>query len=202
MGGVNMNRYEYENSQKNRKVKRTLKKSVRGLISRIMITVILFLLTLILVKENKEFKKLLIDKVYNESLQFTEAKKIYEKYFGSILSVDKIVPEEEAVFSEKLDYKKSNLYKDGVELEVSKEYLTPALESGIVVFMGEKEDYGTTIIIQQIDGVDVWYCNIEAKDIKMYDYVKKGALIGQVKSNKLYLVFQKEGKYLNYKEYI
>ena len=89
-----------------------------------------------------------------------------------------------------------------MELEVSKEYLTPALESGIVVFMGEKEDYGTTIIIQQIDGVDVWYCNIEAKDIKMYDYVKKGALIGQVKSNKLYLVFQKEGKYLNYKEYI
>ena len=54
-----MNRYEYENSKKNRKVKRTLKKSVRGLISRIMITVILFLLTLILVKENKEFKKLL-----------------------------------------------------------------------------------------------------------------------------------------------
>lgn len=197
-----MNRYEYENSKKNRKVKRTLKKSVRSLISRVMITVILFLLTLILVKENKEFKKLLIDKVYNESLQFTEAKKIYEKYFGSILSVDKIVPEEEAVFSEKLDYKKSNLYKDGVELEVQKEYLTPALESGIVVFMGEKEDYGTTIIIQQIDGVDVWYCNIEAKDIKMYDYVKKGALIGQVKSNKLYLVFQKEGKYLNYKEYI
>lgn len=197
-----MNLYEYENNRKKVKVKRTLKKSVRGFISRVMISVILFLLALILVRENKEFKKLLIDKVYNQSFQFTKAKKIYEKYFGSILSVDKIVPEEETVFNEKLDYKKSSVYKDGVALEVQKEYLIPALESGIVVFMGEKEEYGTTVIIQQIDGVDVWYSNIEAKDIKMYDYVKKGSLIGQVKSQKLYLVFQKEGKYLNYKEYI
>jgi len=199
-----MNRYEYEQTRikKNVKVKRTLKKSVKDFISRTMITVILFLAALILVRENKEFKKIIIDNVYNSSFQFTEAKKIYEKYFGKVLSIDKIAPPEESVFNEKIAYKKSNVYKDGVELEVEEEYLIPALESGIVVFMGEKKDYGTTVIIQQIDGVDVWYSNIEAKDIKMYDYVKKGTLIGQTKSKKLYLVFQKEGKYLNYKEYI
>ncbi len=197
-----MNRYEYEQVRRNVKTKRKLKKSVKNFISRVMITVILFLVALILVRDNKEFKKFLVDHVYNKSFQFTEAKKVYEKYFGKVLSVDKIVPEEEAVFNEKINYKKSNVYKDGVELEVQKEYLVPALESGIVVFMGEKEEYGTTVIIQQINGVDVWYSNIDAKDIKMYDYVKKGTLIGQTKSKKLYLVFQKEGKYLSYKEYI
>lgn len=197
-----MNYDRYEQRKKQIVVKRTLKKGVRNFLSRLMITIILFLVALILVRESKEFKKLLIDQVYHKSFQFTEAKKVYEKYFGSILSIDKIVPEEETVFHEKLDYKKSNIYKDGVELEVASEYLVPALESGIVVFMGEKEEYGTTVIIQQIDGVDVWYSNIEAKDIKMYDYVKKGTLIGQSKSKKLYLVFQKEGKYLDYKKYI
>lgn len=197
-----MNYYQYEQARKNTKVKRKLKKNVRNFISRLMITIILFLGALILVKDNKEFKKLIVDHVYNKSFKFTEAKKVYEKYFGTILSLDKVIPEEEQVFSEKIDYKKSNVYKDGVELEVQKEYLVPALESGIVVFMGEKQDYGTTVIIQQINGVDVWYSNMDAKDIKMYDYVKKGTLIGQTKSKKLYLVFQKEGKYLSYKEYI
>ena len=177
-GYIDMNRYEYEQSRKKTNGKRRLKKSVKNFISRVMITIILFLVALILLK------------------------KVYEKYFGTILSVDKIIPEEEQVFSEKIDYKKSNVYKDGVELTVQKEYLVPSLESGIVVFMGEKEEYGTTVIIQQINGVDVWYANIDAKDIKMYDYVKKGTLIGQTKSKKLYLVFQKEGKYLSYKEYI
>ncbi len=201
-GYIDMNRYEYEQSRKKTNGKRRLKKSVKNFISRVMITIILFLVALILVKDNKEFKKILVDNVYNKSFKFTEAKKVYEKYFGTILSVDKIIPEEEQVFSEKIDYKKSNVYKDGVELTVQKEYLVPSLESGIVVFMGEKEEYGTTVIIQQINGVDVWYANIDAKDIKMYDYVKKGTLIGQTKSKKLYLVFQKEGKYLSYKEYI
>ena len=153
-----MNRYEYEQTRikKNVKVKRKLKKSVKDFISRTMITVILFLVALILVRENKEFKKMIIDNIYNNSFQFTEAKKIYEKYFGKVLSIDKIAPPEESVFNEKIAYKKSNVYKDGVELEVEEEYLIPAIESGIVVYMGEKKYYGTTVIIQQIDGVAVW----------------------------------------------
>lgn len=49
---------------------------------------------------------------------------------------------------------------------VSNNYLVPTLESGIVVFMGEKEGYGKTIIIEQINGIDVWYSNIEGKILK------------------------------------
>ena len=36
----------------------------------------------------------------------------------------------------------------------------------------------------------------------MYDYIEKGKLLGEVKGKELYMVFQKEGKYLNYKEYL
>ena len=68
--------------------------------------------------------------------------------------------------------------------------------------MGNKEGYGNTIIIEQINGIDVWYSNITTTDIKLYDYIEKGKLIGEVVDQKLYMVFQQDGKILNYKEYI
>ena len=68
--------------------------------------------------------------------------------------------------------------------------------------MGEKEGYGNTVIIEQVNGIDVWYANIKSNDIKMYDYIEKGNLIGEANGKKLYMVFQKQGVYLDYKEYI
>ena len=38
--------------------------------------------------------------------------------------------------------------------------------------------------------------------VKLYDYVEKGALLGEVKENSLYLVYSKEDKFLNYEEYL
>lgn len=192
---------EYRNNKKFKK-RLVLKKSVKIFISKCLITVILFLVCLILTKENSAFKNKIIKYVYEDRFKFTELKSIYEKYFGKILSVDKVIPTEEKVFDEKLSYQKANVYKDGVLLKVDDNYLVPTLESGIVVFIGEKEGYGKTIIIEQINGIDVWYCNISSKDIKMYDYIEKGSLLGEIEDNKLYMVFQKDGKYLDYKEYI
>lgn len=40
------------------------------------------------------------------------------------------------------------------------------------------------------------------KNIKMYDYVKKGDLIGEAKDKKIYLLFEEKGKFLDYKKYI
>ena len=36
----------------------------------------------------------------------------------------------------------------------------------------------------------------------MYDYVSKGSFIGEVNGDNLYLVFQKDGKFLDYKKYV
>ncbi len=182
--------------------KLVLKKSVKNFISRCLIVIILFLLALIMIKSNTSFKNKLIKYVYEDNLEFTKLKSIYEKYFGKILAVDKIAPTEEKVFNEKISYNKANVYKDGVSLSVDSNYMVPVLESGIVVFMGEKEGYGNTVIIEQIDGVDVWYSNISTTNIKMYDYMEKGGLLGEVKGNKLYMIFQKDGKYLDYKKYL
>ena len=179
-----------------------LRKEIKKVLNKLLLSVIIFLLGMILIKANPNLKGTLKTKLYEESLPFQKIKNKYEKYLGNILSVEKIVKEDKAVFNENLAYDNSKKYKNGVELKVSDNYMVPIIESGVVVFIGEKENYGNTIIIEQIDGIDVFYGNIKVNNIKLYDYVEKGELLGEVKDSKLYLVFQKDGKYLNYKEHI
>lgn len=188
----------------NRKIEKhlVLKKGIKRKINKLMILTIIFLITLISMKQHPNIKKELKENMYEKSIKVQQLKKIYEKYFGNILSIDKLNPTTKEVFNEKLQYQKASTYKDGVKLNVNKNYLVPTIESGIVVFVGNKEDYGDTIIIEQTNGITTWYSNISNSDIKLYDYVEKGTLIGEVKSTKLYLIFQKDGKFLDYKKYI
>ena len=157
---------------------------------------------MIYIKSNPNNKQLIKKNIYESSLQFTEVKKIYDKYFGNILSIDNIIYKEKPVFNEKIIYSQKNKYKDGVSLTVEKNYMVPSIESGIVVYIGEKKDYGNTIVIEQINGIDVFYSNIEIPNIKLYDYIEKGEYLGQTKTEKLYMVFQKDGEIINYDEYI
>lgn len=179
-----------------------LKKSIKKALSKFMITIIIFLIGMIAVKAHPSLKNKLHGNIYEKNIKFTKSKELYEKYFGNILSLDKVLKEEQPVFNEKLSFEKSETYNDGVKLKVTDKYMVPTLESGIVVFIGEKEKYGSTVIIEQIDGVDTFYSNINITNIKLYDYVEKGELLGETKDTNLYLVFQKNGKYLDYKKYI
>lgn len=183
------------------KKKLVLKKEVKVFLNKLLISIIIFLIALISVKKTPTLKPVLKDKIYEDSFKFITIKNFYEKYFGNFLSTT-ISKETTPVFNEKISYQKINKYKDGVELIVNENYLVPVIESGIVVYIGEKEDYGYTIIVEQVNGIDVSYSNINPIDIKIYDYVEKGSLLGESKSKNLYLVFQKNGEYLDYKKYI
>lgn len=107
----------------------------------------------------------------------------------------------EPVFNEKLVYDSSSSYLDGVSLNVSSDYLVPSLDSGLVVFIGEKEGYGKTVIIEDSKGVDIWYSNLSSVNVKLYSYVSNGEYIGSC-NELLYLVFKKDGNVLDYKKYI
>ena len=89
-----------------------------------------------------------------------------------------------------------------LKLEVIDKYLVPILEEGMVVYIGEKENYGNVVIIEGINGIDIWYGNMENTTVKLYDYVEKNTYLGQTKDNYLYLAYSKEGKFLDYKEYL
>ena len=115
---------------------------------------------------------------------------------------DNIVQDTTPVFNEELGYKEKSKYLDGVKLTVDYEYLVPVLDTGIVVYIGEKERYGNVVIIQNMQGIDTWYGNIESSSVALYDYIEKGELLGKVKDNTLYLVYSENNEILNYEDYI
>lgn len=188
--------------KKNKKTNKN-RSSLYGFISKLLITIILTLITLILLKSNNKLKTFFYNKIYDNNISFATINKWYENHFGSSIPFKELVEKDtKAVFNNKLEYSKKEKYLDGVKLSVDKNYLVPILESGMVVYIGKKEGYGNTVIVQQINGVDVWYGNINNPNVKLYDYVEKGKLLGDVKNNNLYLVFKKDGKVLSYEKNI
>ncbi len=198
---------EYKSIQKYRnKIKKQESKTIflpYSILNRILLSGILLLICLCAIKINSNFKEWVDKNVYHVNFSFAKINASYQKYFGDLLPIPDITKEkEEPVFSEKLTYTSSEAYKDGVKLVVGSNYLVPILESGIVVFIGEKENYGNTVIIQQVNGIDLWYVGVDNSNVKIYDYVEKGNLLGESISNEIYLYYQKGGEFLDYQEYL
>lgn len=195
---------EYLNNFKNKKksfnkVKISLnKKNINKLITKFMIAIIFFLISIIFT--NYSDKNLLLYKeyVFTESLPFTKLKGWYEDLFGEVLPTQ---DNTQTVFNGKLVYKDISEYYDGEKLLVSKNTLVNNITSGVVVFSGEKDNYGNTVIIQGIDGVDIWYGNLENVSVSLYDYIEAGNVIGQTKDEYLYLVIKKDNEYIKYENY-
>lgn len=178
------------------------KKYSFGVLSRLLISGIILLVCLCIIKVNPGFKLWINKNVYQTNFSFAKIDKLYNQYFGSILPLPNLTPDTAMVFNEKLTYKSKEDYNQGVKLVVNNNYLVPILESGIIVFSGNKDNYGNTIIVQQVNGIDLWYVGVENSNYKIYDYVEKGKLLGEAISNEIYLYFQKAGEFLDYKEYL
>lgn len=170
------------------------------ILNRILLSSIILLVVLCITKVNSNFKDWIHKNVYQTNFSFAKINNIYEKYFGSIFPISDINTTT-PVFDEKLTYSKEEAYKEGVKLTVADNYLVPVIESGIVVFMGNKDNYGNVIIIQQVNGIDIWYVGVENTSIKIYDYIEKGSLLGEATSNEIYLYYQQKGEFLDYKKY-
>lgn len=181
------------------------KKYVKSFLYKFLIAMVLVLGVLIITKTSDEYKAIIKQNVYEKNFSFAKVNTLYTKYLGSVLPFKdlKLFQEEvKTTFNEELVYTEINKYNDGIKLTVEENYLVPIQESGMVVFQGEKEGYGNIVIIQQTNGVDLWYGNLNTVNVNLYDYVEKGKLLGEVSGNELYLVYQKDGKYVDYKEYI
>lgn len=179
--------------------KKNNNKFVHNFITRILIATILFFGIVIYSNYYPDKVKQLKDKYLDTNINFSKISNIYNKYLGSVVPI-KNIDETKTVFDEELKYDSIELHDNKYVLKVSNNYLVPVLSSGIVVFIGEKEGLGNTVIIQGMDEVDYWYSNIENIDVELYDYVSKGNMLGNVSGDTLYLTFLKDGKYLKYEE--
>ena len=192
---------EYISDAKKRRNKKSFNfnnKSLKSFISKFLLAIIFFLCSIIFTNINDKNLLLYKEYVLTESLPFTKIKGWYEELFGEVLPKD---DNNKMVIKGHLVYKNIENYKDGEVLTLTTNTLINSLQSGIVVYCGEKDDYKNTVIIQGIDGVDIWYGNLTNVSVKLYDYVEKDKLIGETNSDLLYLVIKKDNNFLKYEDY-
>ncbi len=181
-----------ENNKKPSKLLRILNKGLSA--------VLIGLIALIVMEYSPKFKEFMNNEVLGKNISFGFLGKMYNKYFGDVLPTnnDSVVK----VFNEKINYTNISKYQDGEILEVSKNYLVPALNSGVIVFIGEKDDLGKVIVVEQEDKKTVTYGYISNTSLNLYDYIEKGGFIGEVIDNKLYLSILGDNNYLDLETYL
>ena len=191
----NYEKYKKAYYKKHHLVKRKYK-----FVNKLLVLGILFVGVLITVKVNPTAASWVKTHVYMDNFSFAQIENWYNKYIGGIFSSND--DEVTQVFSGTIPYTSLEPYYDGVRLKVSSGSVVESLLSGIIVSIGETEHYGNTIVVEQVDGVSVWYGNVDVSDVKLYDYVEKGKILGMSRSEDLYLVLMKDGAYLNYQDYV
>lgn len=173
----------------------------KGIIYRIFLSIIVVAFGTLIIKKNDILKGTIYNNIYNNYLSFAMIKDLYNKHLGTIIPFENIIKEKE-VFNEKLKYNDISSYDNGIKLMLNPNYSIPIIEDGIVIFIGNKDNLNKTVIIEDKEGVNYYYGNLDLVNVKLYDYVSKNDLLGTSKDNTLYLLFSKEGKYLDYKEFL
>ena len=176
-------------------------KYAKNLISRVLITVIFVLGSIIFTNISEDNKALYQKYVLEDSLEFTKINELYQSVFVDVdIAKQDNNTDSEVVFGD-VSYTNIEPFKNGVKLTVGMNEAISVITSGIVVFIGEKDDLGNTVIIQGNDGVDIWYSNITDTDISVYDYIEAGSILGSSNSEDIYLTINKDGEFINYEEY-
>ena len=177
---------EYKSSKKDKKVNKSI----------IKVVLVLVIISVVLFNKNETVKSYVKDNVLKTNFSFAKINNLYDKYVTSVFkNNEEIVP----VINESI-VNEYEAYKDGVKVTNDSEEVHN-LGGGIVIYIGEIEDYGNAVTIEQSNGIDVTYAGLDTIDVKMYSYVSEGKILGN-KNESYYLTFKKNGEYQDYKEYI
>ena len=167
-----------------------------------LIVLIIFLGSLIYIRQSNDNKIAFKKIVYNNSLSFAKIYNLYNKYLGDLIPFKNTKKDKTKVVSdEKITYQSITKENNGYILSVSKDYAVSSLKSGIVIEKKEDKKYATIIKVQDKEGLIITYGMLNNTEVKLYDYVEKGELLGSVNGS-LYLVFEKDDKYLSYEKYL
>ena len=99
-----------------------------------------------------------------------------------------------------------NEKRNGVVIRTPQDAKVVAPANGRVIFVGEKEGIGRTVILQHEDGKRTWLSLLDSYDVSTKQQVKKGEPIGVagLKSGQslVYVALQQNGKFINPTEVI
>jgi len=176
-------------------------KYISNLFTRTLVAVIVVLISAIYVNASDKNLKSYKENLFEKSLSFNKVSSAYNKVFGNVMPLELDKGTTKSVFNEGISYSDITKYENGYKLTLTNNMVT-SLYDGIVVFIGEKEGYGNTIIVQGSNGVDIWYGNVTNVGVSLYDYIDKDTMLGESIDSNLYLVFNKENQFLGYEEYL
>ncbi len=179
---------EYKNKKEPKK-----KNIIEKTLSKLFTIVIFTMIVIITSNYSPKFKSFIVDKVLNSTIDFSFVNKIT----NNITNVFKTNNNLKTVMKD--ENKQTEKYKDGVKYIVNKNEDVYIKDSGIVTFIGDKEGYNNTIIIQQSNGYYAWYGNIK-EEVKLYDYVESGSKLGISLTNEYYYVLLKDNKIVDINE--
>ena len=167
-----------------------------------LVVIILFLVSLIYIKQSEDNKNKFQKVVYNNSLSFAKIYNAYKKYLGDAIPFKNIFKDNtKVVSSDSISFFEILKEENGYLLSVSKDYIVNSIYAGIIIKIENSDKYKTIITIQDKNGLNISYGNLNTVSVKIYDYVDKGELLGSC-DDKLYLIFEKDGNYLSYEEYL
>lgn len=167
--------------------------------SKILLSIILVLSSVIFMKLDDNNKVWFKKNVLESNLEFMKINEWYHHTFGEILP--SVQDEKSSMVINEVRMGERENYLDGYKIKTMKSTPIKAISSGLLVYMGEKEGYNNTFIMQGVDGVDVWYGNIDHTNFKLYDYIEEGQILGESLGEEYYLVFEKDGKTISYEDY-
>ena len=192
----------YEDFKKYNKKENLITKFFFSFLTKTLIVILIFIVSMIYVKDSKDNKKNFKKIVYQNTISFAKIYDIYKNYIGDVIPFKKDnISSTKMVMEDKLIYKSIKKDGHGYLLDVSNYYSLGAITSGIVTEIKKDDKYGTILKIQDKNGLNISYGYVNNINVKLYSYVKKGQLLG-ICNSKLYLVFEKDNKYLSYEEYI
>lgn len=174
------------------------KKKSNNFITKVLLSIIMCFCSLIYIKKDDKNLELYKNKVFAKTFSFSKANNILSKYLDKELLKPEKNESTIMVFNEHEETIKEN-YNNGIKIKYTQNNPIKLIESGIVVYIGEKENLGNTIIIQGVDGYDIWYSNLNNTNVKIYDYIEKNTILGNTKE--VIITISKDGKYIDYEEY-
>ena len=178
------------------------KRFLFSMLIKTLIVIVLFLGSLIYIRQSDDNKDNFKNVVYNNSLSFAKIYSLYNKYLGDVIPFKNVFKDNtKLVSSDKITYSNITKESNGYILDVSSDYALSSISSGIVVEKKKNDTYGNIIKVQDKEGLNVTYGMLSDINVDLYDYVEKGEIIGKA-NKKLYLIFEKDGKYLSYEKYL
>jgi stage IV sporulation protein FA len=125
-----------------------------------------------------------------QEFQFAAVAGWYEKQFGKPLALlpsqktDETVDQDLAEDSQYALPASGKILEDfgangqRIMIETGKGAGVEAMDEGLVHFVGMKDGFGKTVIIQHADKSETWYGNLNGIDVTLYEYISKGTKVG------------------------